>query len=195
MNLPPPPSERKIARRRESTRAIRERQPQSPSPPPTSNMGKRGKTTTTGHTLNMTLTGSSSASSSRLPPAQGSSFPEVPGAARAPRPSVPHLASPPRSISQPSFGSKSVMGPPEVFVRKTRKSMASTSNLTQGDFTDEVITIPERETPMIRKNKELREAQSRRSSLGMRGQRASSSLGRGDLSECSLKYAHVGAYH
>lgn len=75
------------------------------------------------------------------------------------------------------------MGPPEVFVRKTRKSMAG---LRQQDFTDEVITIPERETPMIRKNRELREAQSRRSSLGMRGQRASSSLGRGDLSKWIL---------
>jgi kinetochore protein Mis13/DSN1 len=44
-----------------------------------------------------------------------------------------------------------------------------------------VIPVPERETPMIRKNKELREAQ-RRSSLSMRGQRASSSLGRGEIS-------------
>jgi kinetochore protein Mis13/DSN1 len=45
-----------------------------------------------------------------------------------------------------------------------------------------VVPVPERETPMIRKNKELREAK-RRSSLGMRGQRASSSLGRGEISE------------
>jgi kinetochore protein Mis13/DSN1 len=45
-----------------------------------------------------------------------------------------------------------------------------------------VARVLERETPMIRKNKELREAQ-RRSSLGMRGQRASSSLGRGEMSE------------
>jgi kinetochore protein Mis13/DSN1 len=47
-----------------------------------------------------------------------------------------------------------------------------------------VVPVPERETPMIRKNKQLREAQ-RRSSLGMRGQRASSSLGRGEISESS----------
>jgi kinetochore protein Mis13/DSN1 len=45
-----------------------------------------------------------------------------------------------------------------------------------------VVPVPEGETPMIRKNRELREAQ-RRSSLGMRGQRASSSLGRGEISE------------
>jgi kinetochore protein Mis13/DSN1 len=45
-----------------------------------------------------------------------------------------------------------------------------------------VVPVPERETPTIRKNKELREAQ-RRSSLGMRGKRASSSLGRGEISE------------
>lgn len=51
---------------------------------------------------------------------------------------------------------------------------------------DSVVPIPENETPMIRKNKELREAQSRRSSFGNRGQRASSSLGRGEISECSI---------
>ena len=48
---------------------------------------------------------------------------------------------------------------------------------------DSMVPLAESETPMIRKNKELREAQSRRSSLGMRGQRASTSLGRGDASE------------
>ena len=72
------------------------------------------------------------------------------------------------------------MGPP-TFIRKTRKSMAGTAR--DYDNSDSVVPLPESETPMIRKNKELREAQSRRSSLGMRGQRASSSLGRGDISE------------
>jgi len=48
---------------------------------------------------------------------------------------------------------------------------------------DHVVPIPESETPMIRKNKELREAQQRRSSLGLRGQRASTSLGKGEISE------------
>ena len=70
------------------------------------------------------------------------------------------------------------MGPPTgPFIRKTRKSMVGMQDLTS----EAVVPIPDSETPMIRKNKELREAQ-RRSSLGMRGQRASSSLGRGEIS-------------
>lgn len=52
--------------------------------------------------------------------------------------------------------------------------------------TDVAVPLPESETPMIRKNKALREDQSRRSSLGMRGQRASTSLGRGELSRSPL---------
>jgi kinetochore protein Mis13/DSN1 len=52
---------------------------------------------------------------------------------------------------------------------------------------DELVPLAESETPMIRKNKEMREAQSsRRSSLDTRGQRASSSLGRGDPSTSLL---------
>lgn len=185
INIPPPPSERKIARRRESTRAIRDRQPQSlsVSPPP-----KRTKAATAAVSTSHVETAerrdllslqpsSSSIPTSRLPHIQGLSF-EIPKI--KPRPSMPHLPSPPRTISQPSWASRSVMGPPEGFVRKTRKSMAG---IQAEMMTDEIVTIPERETPMIRKNKELREAQQRRSSLGMRGQRASSSLGRGDLSE------------
>lgn len=74
------------------------------------------------------------------------------------------------------------MGPPEVFVRKTRKSMGVNQLPLEIRADDELVPLPESETPMIRKNKELREAQSRRTSLGMRGQRSSSSLGRGDLS-------------
>lgn len=45
-----------------------------------------------------------------------------------------------------------------------------------------VVPVPERETPMIRKNNELRDSQ-RSSCLGMRGQRASSSLRGGEVSE------------
>jgi kinetochore protein Mis13/DSN1 len=98
------------------------------------------------------------------------------------------------------------MGPPsDVFTRKTRKSMgaamlpppvaeSSTSQaasigngLPRGVLpTDVAVPLPESETPMIRKNKALREDQSRRSSLGMRGQRASTSLGRGELSALRL---------
>lgn len=69
------------------------------------------------------------------------------------------------------------------FVRKTRKSMRGHGLMDAGGTsTDSVVPIPESETPMIKKNKELREAQQRRSSMGTRGQRASSSLGRGEIS-------------
>lgn len=80
------------------------------------------------------------------------------------------------------------MAPPSGFVRKTRKSMKGWEipSLEDGSV-DSVVPLPESETPMIRKNKELREAQSRRSSLGGRGQRASSSLGRGEISQSILK--------
>lgn len=60
-----------------------------------------------------------------------------------------------------------------------------------------VVPVPDSETPMIRKNKELRAAQERRSSLGMRGQRASSSLGRGEISiphhsvDSAVFYKHI----
>lgn len=52
---------------------------------------------------------------------------------------------------------------------------------------DMEIPLPESETPMIRKNRQLREDQSRRSSLTRRGQRASSSLGKGEISEFSAR--------
>lgn len=87
------------------------------------------------------------------------------------------------------------MGPPSTgFVRKTRKSMASVHTHTEITI-DEVVAIPESETPMIRKNRELREAQARRSSLGMRGQRASSSLGRGDLSTLLFTFLYLDPYN
>ena len=71
------------------------------------------------------------------------------------------------------------MGPPTgPFIRKTRKSMRGMQDV----MSEAVVPVEESETPMIRKNKEIREAQQRRSSMGMRGQRASSSLGRGDIS-------------
>jgi len=76
------------------------------------------------------------------------------------------------------------MGPPTGgFVRKTRKSMAFQLDLGMDVGMDEMVPLAESETPMIKKNKELRAEQSRRSSLGTRGQRASTSLGRGDPSE------------
>lgn len=76
------------------------------------------------------------------------------------------------------------MGPPTGLVRKTRKSMRAIDIPSlEDDSMDSMVPLPESETPMIRKNRELREAQSRRSSLSGRGQRASSSLGRGEISK------------
>lgn len=203
ISLPPPPSEKKIARRRESTRAVRERSPDSP-PMPSSKRLKAGA----GAALSASTSASASASSSApnagarsvKPPSRGggvdpllTSLSADAGPVKSnggprhvdfltfsisqrPKPSAPTPMSPPRR-PRPSRLS---MGPPsEPFVRKTRKSMRGFGD---DDMSGEaVVPVPEGETPMIRKNRELREAQ-RRSSLGMRGQRASSSLGRGEIS-------------
>lgn len=60
--------------------------------------------------------------------------------------------------------------------------------LDMGDVVlDEMVPLAESETPMIRKNKELRAEQTRRSSLGTRGQRASTSIGKGDPSESRVE--------
>jgi kinetochore protein Mis13/DSN1 len=87
-------------------------------------------------------------------------------------------------------GVRGEMAPPKAFVRKTRKSMRAMGiglelegEASASSSIDSMVPLPESETPMIRKNKELREEQQRRSSLGMRGQRASTSLGRGEISE------------
>ena len=76
------------------------------------------------------------------------------------------------------------MGPPAGLVRRTRKSMKGFAFEIEESTRKEslIIPLPDSETPMIRKNKALREEQ-RRSSLGARGQRASSSLGKGEISE------------
>jgi kinetochore protein Mis13/DSN1 len=47
---------------------------------------------------------------------------------------------------------------------------------------DGMVAVPLTDTPMIRKNQEMRKEAQRRSSLGLRGQRMSSSLGRGEVS-------------
>jgi hypothetical protein len=65
-------------------------------------------------------------------------------------------------------------------------------DLAREEASDSMVPLAESETPMIRKNKELREAQSRRSSLGMRGHRASTSLGRGDASKSGQVGVGVG---
>jgi kinetochore protein Mis13/DSN1 len=82
------------------------------------------------------------------------------------------------------------MGPPPPggFVRKTRKSMAFQMDI--GNMVlDEMVPLAESETPMIRKNQSMREDQSRRSSLGTRGNRARSSMDKGDTSESQGRYS------
>jgi kinetochore protein Mis13/DSN1 len=76
-------------------------------------------------------------------------------------------------------------------MRKTRKS------LHHGDIaTDFEMPLQVSDTPVIRKNKEMRSEQQRRSSMGMRGQRASSSLGKGDISElCESMALTLGVPH
>ncbi|EIW68470.1 hypothetical protein TREMEDRAFT_63637 [Tremella mesenterica DSM 1558] len=197
INLPPPPSEKKIARRRESTRAIRERSPLSPDL----------KKQRTGLKQRSKLPELSQSSKTHSQPIDFLEF----SAPSRPRASMPRPSSPPRrtflssSISKPSSTSSTQpsiivgnMAPPPPpptggFIRKTRKSMMGTRDLTS----EALVPVPDSETPMIKKNREIREAQARRSSMGMRGQRASSSLGRGDISiphhsvESSNLYKHI----
>ena len=103
-----------------------------------------------------------------------------------PRPSSPSRTAQARNAER--------MGPPTGFVRKTRKSMRAMGFDMEDGSLDSVVPIPESETPMIRKNKELREAQQRRSSLGLRGQRASTSLGKGEISEWTSTFFWASSY-
>lgn len=187
---PPPPSERKIARKRESTRAVREQEPDSPP------QAKRQKTlskSTAGRPRGTTPAdpllaelradaGSNPFQSTAVPRVDFLNFSKsVKGRSAAPRPS-----SPPRmpDLSHP----RQSMGPPTgPYVRKTRKSMRGMG--LDGLSAETLVPIPDGETPMIKKNKEMRIEQARRSSLGMRGQRASSSLGRGEISACPIERA------
>ncbi|ORY35684.1 Mis12-Mtw1 protein family-domain-containing protein [Naematelia encephala] len=192
--LPPPPSGRKIARRRESTRAIRERVEQSPSP---SRGAKRQKLDDERDDLRIGLAGDAGSLRGPPPKVDFLTFSTTTSAststsARA-RPGGARPTSPP-SMRPPSGATSGSMAPPP-FIKRTRKSLRGLGLLDRSE--EEVVPVPDRETPMIRKNKELREAQSRRSSLGMRGQRASSSLGRGDISiphtsvDSKMLYKHV----
>lgn len=99
-----------------------------------------------------------------------------------PRPSMPRLPSPESTVARVVWGNESVMAQSGGFVRKTRKSMAFQLDIGM-EPGDAMVPLADSETPMIKKNKELRAEQSRRSSLGTRGQRASSSIGKGDPSE------------
>ncbi|KAK8854615.1 hypothetical protein IAR55_003354 [Kwoniella newhampshirensis] len=219
LELGPPPSEKRPARRRESTRAIRERQ-QSASPPAglilqstTGHTAKKPKTTRGESiepvrgavgTADDPLAGVEETASMRNTNARAPA-PQVDNlrfsTSARPRPSAPRPTSPPRrtfagSSSSAAGPSKTsaTMGPPSgTFVRKTRKSVSRLQELSK----ESVVPVMESETPVIRKNQELRGQQARRSSLDHRGGRASSSWGKGEITmphksvDHKLFYRHI----
>ncbi|WVW85405.1 hypothetical protein I302_107443 [Kwoniella bestiolae CBS 10118] len=235
LHLLPPPSERKIARRRDSTREIRERQ-ESPTPnesqfqpshSSSSNSSKRIKTSSSTNmrsrsksidpvraaintsddplkgveeTESMKITSSISASGSksRRVEVEGLSIPS----SHPPQASGPRPTSPPRrtfSSSQPVPGPSTQvsMAPPKGFTRKTRQSMGREKGRINELSKESFIPLMESETPIIRKNQQLRGQQARRSSLDHRGGRASSSWGRGEITmphknvDSKLFYRHI----
>lgn len=107
----------------------------------------------------------------------------------APKPSVHEDKpdTPPRNATlqvyqtpAPSARSRriSTFGRPAPSGANPRMSVAAA-----GADTDTLVPIPIEDTPMIKRNQEMRKGASKRSSLGLRGQRMSESLSRGDLSE------------
>ncbi|WVF67485.1 hypothetical protein IAT40_002241 [Kwoniella sp. CBS 6097] len=230
--LPPPPTGRKIARNRDSTMGLRERQ-HSASPPTEASLFSSGQQGTTAIAI---ASGSSSTGSKRQKRenARGKSVepvraaantsddplegveetvsmrttntgrPQVNGlnvpASHRPTSSAPRPTSPPRRTfpthaSSSQQASKSSMGPPKGFVRKTRQSMSARNRYETSE--DSVVPVLQSETPVIRKNQELRGQQARRSSLDHRGGRASSSWGRGEITmphrsvDSKLFYRHI----
>ncbi|WWC90557.1 uncharacterized protein L201_005493 [Kwoniella dendrophila CBS 6074] len=117
------------------------------------------------------------------------------------KPSHPRPKSPPRRTfssgpsASTSTSSNSKMEPPKQFIRKTRQSMGRTR--VQELSKESVIPLMESETPVIRKNQQIRGQQARRSSLDHRGSRASSSWGRGEITmphknvDSKLFYRHI----
>ncbi|KIY35999.1 kinetochore protein Mis13/DSN1 [Cryptococcus gattii E566] len=213
LDLPPPPPSAKIARRRESTRAIRER-PLSESPPPGPLLqpgihpakkqkvarGKsveplRGIAGTADDPLKDVEETEAMRNTGSVPFVQYLTFSK----SSKPRPSAPRPSSPPRrtfasssaaaSLRTPSANAlikSGTMGPPTGFVRKTRKSMGRVQELSK----DVMMPIMDSETPVIRKNQELRGQQARRSSMDHRGGRASSTMPHKSVDH-KLFYRHI----
>ncbi|ORX38323.1 Mis12-Mtw1 protein family-domain-containing protein [Kockovaella imperatae] len=214
-NIPPPPSERKIARRRPSMKQRVEDVPDESKIAPT-----QSKQSRSGEDLvkslraddNMASTGKGAGSWSGIQSMSfaSSSRSQLPGH----RPSSPpreRLGFVPRfstalssSTLQPpatkNAQTPGLMGPPSGPLRKTRKSLKGLAHGLPADQEEAHVSmtmaLPDSETPMIRKNQEMREAQ-RRSSLGQRTQRASSSLGKGEITiphssvPTSMFYRHI----
>lgn len=217
IDLPEPPEDKKIARKRDSMRYPRNIVPESPDPPAkrpkTSSHASPGRPRGTaasvgrvepsrerGRTMELdglrTDLAADVGSSSRADVGDGNrngafQTPKVDylsfSVSARPRPSMPRPTSPPRfSFATPSTS----MSVPRGTDRRVRKSLMKEQRATRDSMWgvhDEslIVDVPERETPMIKKNRELREQQ-RRSSLGSRGQRASESMDNGDISESRL---------
>ncbi|KAL1405778.1 hypothetical protein Q8F55_007451 [Vanrija albida] len=162
---PPPPSTRKIARRRESTRAKLAREP-SPVP------SRPGRAPLVADDA----VPAEDVGDSRQEGDAPSIFTNKPLAvphlsfkrAARPRPSAAPPPSPPGSPP----GSWA-MGPP-ASVRRGRRSTRALGDM--------VVPLPIADTPIISRNRDMRNEMDRRSSLTMRGKRASSSFGRGEPS-------------
>ncbi|KAK4689186.1 kinetochore protein Mis13/DSN1, partial [Tremellales sp. Uapishka_1] len=189
-SLPPPPSTKKAARKRLSTKPERDRlQSDSPEPAPRSakrqkvDRGRERSATAApgledGMTLEEELGGERGRWERTLQSTLTStSRSDIVGVSKSsrPRPSAPRPSSPPRNGFSTSSRSRPSMGPPTgVPTRKSRQSRGLVE-------VDSVMPIPISDTPIIKKNKEMRRDAERRSSFGMRGKRASSSFERGDL--------------
>ena len=203
-DIPPPPSERKIARRRPSMKQKVVHSTSTTAP----NGAARARDDDLVESLQSDDNMDPGLSSPHAGPSNGPieflSFAAT-GRTRMPGPrpsSPPHRSkfnpeplpsnsavhdgvSAMENVAGPSAPKRSgSMGPPVSVIRKTRKSMKGFVLEFEETTRKEslIIPLPESETPMIRKNKALREEQ-RRSSLGSRGQRASSSLGKGEISK------------
>nr|XP_018261691.1 uncharacterized protein I303_06132 [Kwoniella dejecticola CBS 10117]OBR83849.1 hypothetical protein I303_06132 [Kwoniella dejecticola CBS 10117] len=222
LHLLPPPSERKIARRRDSTRTIRERQESptqaaSAAPTTSTSTGNKRIKISRGRSKSVDLikaaintsddplsgieeTDTMKTATSGTMRVDGLNIPH----SQPSRPSAPRPRSPPRRSFSASHSqqyaststSAQPMGPPKgSFVRKTRQSMglSRVAELSK----ESVVPVMESETPIIRKNQELRGQQARRSSLDHRGSRASSSWGRGEITmphknvDFKLFYRHI----
>lgn len=162
LDLPPPPSEKRIARRRESTRAKLAHAVASPAP----TRAARDLAAAAGDSDSDNDSGATRAQSLFTP--------------RAPKP-VAHLNFRPITRPRPSAAPPPSPGafmapPPSVPRRAARKSRLG------GAIMEGTIPLPIADTPVINKNRELRRDGERRSSIGLRGQRASSSFERGEPS-------------
>lgn len=164
--MPPPPSARKIARRRESTRVKLANAVASPAP---SRRARELAAASTAEAEHDSASDSETRAQSLFTP-------------RAPKP-VPHLSFKPNKRPRPSAAPPPSPGPSMPPPMSVPRRMAARKSRLGGAIMDSVVPLPISDTPVIDKNRDMRRGEGeRRDSLGMRGQRASSSFGRGEPS-------------